>query len=889
MRRCRAFLLGAGVVLTGTIAPSRAVRAQETGPTGVIAGRVTDEAGAPIEGAQVYIVELARDSRTGTDGAYRLVRIPAGVHVVHVRLVGYRTQTTPTTVAAGQTVSRDFRMARDPLNLSTIVVTGTVAPRSNLESSVPITTLSPAVIEQAQPRSTTEMLRYVPGFTRVESSGGEVNENISMRGILGVEYVMFMEDGLPVFPTMHTFFMNADNLFRPDENLATMEVIRGSSSSLFGSNTPGAVINFINKTGGPELATAMRLTGGTQGLGRVDLNVNGPLSDLWRFNVGGFYRYDHGVRDPGYPGIRGGQLKGNVTRLLPNGYLRFSAKVIDDRNQFILDLPFTNPSDPQFVQGFGDYGSMNTNQGLDLRVPTPDGSITLPLGDGLRTSASWFTVNAQLALGGGIVMENAAQVMHNTQGWNAIVPFNAFSSSSFITAPTNVGGLGYPAGSTFRYVYTNLFDAAGAHLPFTSANDLVAPGGEWHVEKPLSAFQDQLQLRKSFGQNAVSGGLYFANYTQDNKWYFTDILTDVQDNPNFLDLVVTPPEGAPINVTKNGFRHYISNYVNGSGQSTIVSGVLGGDFVITPRLRASLGGRWEWNNFVQSAENTSNVDLDGNPNTPYDNETWGNASFRHFNRSLHDWAGSLGLNFSVTPNLSVYASAARGYKMPALDEYLNATAEAQVALFDSRHVQSTEAGVKYASSSVGLTLNGFYTMLKNIVSQGAVVGADGRTTWIIVTSPENRSYGAEMELVVSPITDLELRGTGTWLRAELGTGAGADIGSRINGVPASIGNIAASYRVRDVRLIGDWHYVAKRFVDVTNGISLPGYNYFNFGAGYTIPGTGSTTIDVNLLNAFQSHGLEEGNPRIITGAATNVFLARPLLPRRLTASVRYTF
>jgi hypothetical protein len=27
-----------------------------------------------------------------------------------------------------------------------------------------------------------------------------------MRGILGVEYVMFMEDGLPVFPTMHTFF-----------------------------------------------------------------------------------------------------------------------------------------------------------------------------------------------------------------------------------------------------------------------------------------------------------------------------------------------------------------------------------------------------------------------------------------------------------------------------------------------------------------------------------------------------------------------------------------------------------------------------------------------------------------------------------------------------------
>ncbi|HEY2066240.1 MAG TPA: TonB-dependent receptor [Gemmatimonadaceae bacterium] len=887
-RGCRAFLVTAGVLAALVTTLPRAARAQDVGPTGTIAGRVVDETGAPLEGVQVYIVEVGRDARTTANGTYRMTRVPAGARIVHARLVGYRMQSTPVTVIVNATTTQDFRMPRDPLNLSTVVVTGTVAPRSNLESSVPITTLTPAVIEQAQPRSTTEMLRYVPGFTRVESSGGEVNENISMRGILGVEYVMFMEDGLPVFPTMHTFFMNADNLFRPDENLAQMEVIRGSSSSLFGSNTPGAVINFINKTGGSDLATTMRLTGGTQGLGRIDFNTNGPFSDEWRFNVGGFYRYDHGVRDPGFPGVRGGQLKANVTRLLPNGFLRFSAKMIDDRNQFILDLPFTNPSDPHFVSGFGDYGSMNTNQGLDLRVPTPEGSITLPLGDGLRTSASWFTVDAQLQLAGGIVLENAAQVMHNAQGWNAIVPFNAFNAASYITAPTNVGGLGYPVGTTYQYVYTNLLDASGNHLPYSTPNNLVAPGGEWHVDKPLSAFQNQLQLRKNFGEDVISAGLYFANYTQTNKWYFTDVLTDVQDNPNFLDLVVTPPGGTPINVTKNGFRHYISNYVNGSGQSTIVSGVLGGDFAITSRLHASLGGRLEWNNFVQSAENTSNVDLDGNANTQYDNETWGNGSFRHFDRSLHDWAASLGLNYSLTPNLAIYASAARGYKMPALDEYLNATAEAQVALFDSRHVQSVEGGVKYASGSLGLTLNGFYTLLKNIVSQGAVVGADGRTTWIIVTSPENKSYGVEMEAVVSPITDLELRANGTWLRAELGSGAGADIGSRINGVPASIGNLSAAYRVADVRLIGDWHYVAKRFVDVTAGITLPSYSYFNFGAEYTIPGSG-TSLDLNLLNAFQSHGLEEGNPRIVAGAATDVFLARPLLPRRLQASVRYAF
>jgi outer membrane receptor protein involved in Fe transport len=879
--------VAAGVLLAAVVGSSRPAHAQDTGPIGTVAGRVTDETGAPLEGVQVYIMDVGRDARTGAGGVYRILRVPVGVRVVQVRLVGHKPQSAPVTVSTNQTATQDFRMARDPLNLSTVVVTGTVAPRSNLESSVAITTLSPAVIEQAQPRSTTEMLRYVPGFTRIESSGGEVNQNISMRGILGVEYVMFMEDGLPVFPTMHTFFMNADNLFRPDENLATMEVVRGGSSSLFGSNTPGAVINFINKTGGSDLSGTMRLTAGTKGLGRLDFDVNGPFSESWRFNVGGFYRYDHGIRDPGFPGIRGGQIKGNLTRLLPNGYVRFTGKVIDDRNQFILPLPFTNPSDPQYVSGFTEYGAMNTNQGLDLRVPTPEGSLTLPLGDGLRTSASWLTVDAQFDLSNALTLQNSAQVIRNAQGWNAILPFNVFDAATYITAPTNIGGLGYPAGTTYQYVYTNLLDAAGAHIPFSTPNGLVAPGGEWHIDKPLTAFQNQLQLRKSFGDNAVSAGLYFANYTQGNQWYFTDILMDVQNNPNFLDLVVTTPGpgGQTITVTKNGFRHYLSNYANGSGQSTIVSGVLGGDFLLVPRLRASAGGRWEWNNFVQSSENTSNIDLDGNPNTPYDLETWGNRSFRHFNRSLRNWAASVGLNFALTPTLALYASAARGYKMPALDEYLNAQAEAQVALFDARTVQSLESGVKYAAGPVGVTVNGFLTVLKNIVNQGAVVGADGRTTWIIAPQPENRSYGAEFEVLVSPVTALQVRGNGTWLKAIVGSG----IGSLLNGVPASIGNLSATYDIAAVHLLADWHYVAKRFVDVTAGVTLPAYNYFNFGAGYRLPGTKPATFDVNILNAFQSHGLEEGNPRLLVGSGNSVFLARPLLPRRLATSIRYDF
>src|SRR6266705_1815418 len=322
-------LYAAMLAAAGVLAPSSRLLAQGTGS---IAGKVTDERGTPVAGAQVTIVQLGKGAVTTANGTYLIEAVAAGSHAVRVRIIGYRSQTHTVAVAAGQRVTQDFTLAPDPLNLEAVVVTGTETPRTKLETSNATTVLSAADLVQAAPRSTTEALRYVPGFTRMESSGMEVNENIGMRGILGVEYVMFMEDGLPVFPTMHTYFMNADNLFRADENLERMEVVRGGSSALFGSNTPGAIVNFINKTGGDEIAGVLKMTGGTEGLARNDVNLSGPLGDRWRFNVGGFYRYDRGVRYPGYPGIRGGQVKGSITRLLDSGYLRFSTKFIDDRN-----------------------------------------------------------------------------------------------------------------------------------------------------------------------------------------------------------------------------------------------------------------------------------------------------------------------------------------------------------------------------------------------------------------------------------------------------------------------------------------------------------------------------------------------------------------------------
>ena len=59
----------------------------------------------------------------------------------------------------------------------------------------------------------------------------------------------------------------------------------------------------------------------------------------------------------------------------------------------------------------------------------------------------------------------------------------------------------------------------------------MALAGEWHVAKPISAIHDQIQLRRQFGQHSLAVGAYLAHYTQENHWNFTDVLTDVRDNP----------------------------------------------------------------------------------------------------------------------------------------------------------------------------------------------------------------------------------------------------------------------------------------------------------------------------------------------------------------------
>ncbi|HLE82770.1 MAG TPA: TonB-dependent receptor, partial [Thermoanaerobaculia bacterium] len=532
------FAVAVGVALS-LFAPAAALAASVT-------GQVTAE-GAPVEGVSVFLGD--QEARTGPDGRYAIEAAPAEAQTLVVFKDGFRSETRAVDVPADGGVTADFVLVPDLLYSETLVVTGTRSPTTKRESSVAITTMTDEQIEERQPRSTADLLTAVPGFY-VESSGGEVGGNLWARGLPAdgsYRYVALMEDGMPVFDSTELSFVNADIFVRVDENLAEVEAVRGGNAALFGSNAPGGVINFLSKTGGNVPETTVKLTTGTDGLYRVGFNNNGPLASDWTYNVGGFYRYDQGVRDPGYPASQGGQLKLNLTRNFDQGYLRTYVKYLDDANVFYLPLPFQAGGDLDFVEGFPFDGTLHTPELNHVRVPRPNGEgfQTLPLDDGQRQEGLSLAGEISWQLPEGWVLNNTARYMEMDHTWNAVVPFDLVGADAFAAGFTGPG-------DTFQYTLTSTGD------PFTPANGLLLTGGLWHVEKPMSSFADQLQLSKTFETGGASHelavGFYGAHYEVDNLWFFNDVLTDVTDTPRVVDLTVFEAGGGTTRVTENGFR-----------------------------------------------------------------------------------------------------------------------------------------------------------------------------------------------------------------------------------------------------------------------------------------------------------------------------------------------
>jgi len=259
---------------------------------GAIKGRVIDSKGESLPGVNIIIIGTNLGTTTDMGGNYELINLSSGSYRLRVSYVGYRTQEVTVTVREGEIITQDFQLEEDVLQMSQIVVTGTYQEREMREMSSSMISIK-GVELQNQPRnfSVADVLRTVPGIAA--ENLGEGGANIFVRGIPQggrLDYLFLQENGMPV-QTMPLALTGPDNIYRQDINVDRVEVVLGGNSIIYGSNRPGGIINFIDKTGGPVQKTTIRFSGAQYDMYRADFNMNGPIGNQITYSIGGFYRY----------------------------------------------------------------------------------------------------------------------------------------------------------------------------------------------------------------------------------------------------------------------------------------------------------------------------------------------------------------------------------------------------------------------------------------------------------------------------------------------------------------------------------------------------------------------------------------------------------------------
>lgn len=244
-------VLLAGAVLLQPAAAAGAGRGVGQDPDGfgapadsaIIEGVVRDAtSGEPLPGTLVRIVGLGRQDVTHEGGEFHLLNLPAGRHTVYFERIGYRQEVRTVQLARQETVVLDIEMRASALALPGIVVTGMAQAGLGDDAVRPVSVLAGQELARRLDATLASTLQHEPGLS-VTSIGPATSRPV-IRG-LGGDRVLVLEDGARVGDLSST---SGDHALAVDPLTAQrIEVVRGPSALLYGSNAIGGVINVIRE------------------------------------------------------------------------------------------------------------------------------------------------------------------------------------------------------------------------------------------------------------------------------------------------------------------------------------------------------------------------------------------------------------------------------------------------------------------------------------------------------------------------------------------------------------------------------------------------------------------------------------------------------------------
>lgn len=243
MRRYLSIILSTLIISDYTVFAQYQEKNNESSIKGLI---IDAETGEPLIGANITIENLKIGTITDLEGQFTLNRISSGTQKLKISLIGYLSQEVAVVVDGREQVYRKLELVPSAFEQSEVVVTATRIGRTIDDVPVRVEMIPEEEIQEKismEPSSVSMVVSELPGVRLQVTSGTSGAVNLRIQGLSG-RYTQLLTDGIPIFGGLSSAFGIVQ---MPPLNLQQVEVVKGASSVLYGSDAIAGVVNFITK------------------------------------------------------------------------------------------------------------------------------------------------------------------------------------------------------------------------------------------------------------------------------------------------------------------------------------------------------------------------------------------------------------------------------------------------------------------------------------------------------------------------------------------------------------------------------------------------------------------------------------------------------------------
>lgn len=206
-----------------------------------VKGRVSDGI-QPIAGATVYLPSIKKGVVTDLQGDFVLENLTSGTYPLVISYVGFLPHKISLEISAAQQDLGKVILSPDN-SLDEIIVSGNLKPVNRLESTIPVEVYSPAFLQQNPASSLFEGIQYINGIRPQINCSVCNTGDIHINGLEG-PYTFVLIDGMPIVSSLASVYgLNGI----PTGMIEKVEIIKGPSGTLYGSQAVGGLINVITK------------------------------------------------------------------------------------------------------------------------------------------------------------------------------------------------------------------------------------------------------------------------------------------------------------------------------------------------------------------------------------------------------------------------------------------------------------------------------------------------------------------------------------------------------------------------------------------------------------------------------------------------------------------